>query len=121
MRDYSETFTFIPTQFSIRIIETGFIDNVKLCIVINNTQIEIPCRHQKRGSKLVFKNLKKSKSYFTHRTNLSRIKIPILNLFVCEYCFKEPTNSAYYYFKYTIEADYFETEKFYFRVEKLFV
>ena len=121
MKKYEETFTFIPTQFSIRIIETGFIDNVKLCIVINNTQLEIPCKHKKRYSKLFFKNIKKSKSFFTHKTNIPRKKIHIWNLFICEYCFKEPTNSAYYYFKYTVETDHFETEKVYFKVKEFFV
>ena len=116
-----ETFTFIPTRFSIRIIETGYIDNVRLCIGINNTQFEIPCKHIKRYANLQFKNVKKAKPLYTHRNNLPRMKFVIWDLFVCEHCFESPTNFAYYYFKYTVEADYFETEKVYFRVEKSFV
>lgn len=121
--DYTsnETFTIIPTKFSIRIIETGFIDNVRLCIVIDNTQIEIPCKHQRRYKKLVFKNIKKAKPLYTHKTNIPKMNFPIFDLFSCEYCFKNPANSAYYFFKYTIGMDYFETEKCYFKVENLFV
>ena len=93
-----ETFTIIPTEFSIRIIETGFIDNVKLYIGIYNTQIEIPCKHQKR---------------FVGST--------CSDLFSCEYCFPRAYNSAYYFFKYTIEANCFETKKVFFNVVNLFV
>lgn len=93
-----ETFTIIPTEFSIRIIETGFINNVKLCIGIYDTQIEIPCKHQKR--------------FVCSNTS---------DLFSCEYCFPRPYNSAYYFFKYTIESNYFETKKIFFNVTDLFV